>query len=187
MSNRRRPHDETADLSVRRRAAERALYKRLVLTREDLSQVRAFLNRLMGLNRETRPADNDRVQKDALLTALVVSYARPFVVSEGSDALARLPDRFISRYSPSQREQHFALLKLRNQQFAHADSEPAHVVVYAFGTPANGSVAICDFTPIATLSANSLQQIDRMHHVLMTEIVEEMDRLEQGMLPGEIF
>jgi len=56
----------------------------------------------------------------AFHTALVVTYARPFTEAEG---FVSLPSGILKILEPNQRELHEAIIDLRNEVYAHTDSD----------------------------------------------------------------
>ena len=88
------------------RAADRQLFRRMVLSFFDLEDARSFLDLLLPLSPRTEPAQNGVVRK-ALMSALIVSYGRPFARSHSDGHTApRLPADFIEGLSEYQRNMH---------------------------------------------------------------------------------
>ncbi len=171
-----------------RAVAEQALYKRLVISYFDLTEARQFLNRLLGLNSERVPDQTDRIQRDALMTALVVGYGRPFSGNRPGDTTPRLPERFLNGLTSSQRALHELLLALRNQEFAHSDPEPAGVEVTMHESP-DGAVTpypVSNRTRIG-LDETQLRELNSIFTHLLIQIYDEMRRIETVLKPGDTF
>ena len=168
--------------------ADRALYKRLVITYRDLTETRCFLNRLLGLNEEKVPELSDRVQRDALMTALIVGYGRPFSANKSGDTLPCLPDRFLKNLTPSQRMLHDDLLALRNQQFAHSDPEPAKVEVTVHQSPEGTAIPwpTSNRTRIG-LDEAQLRELNAIFTHLLGQVFGEMKRIEATLTPEDMF
>ncbi len=101
------------------------LYRRLYLARIDLDEAKAtveeLLTRRIPLPRGKPPSG----LLMALTTALVVSYARPFVNSRGQSEVAEkaVPGTLLRILTSGERELHEALLDIRNKEVAHSDAE----------------------------------------------------------------
>ncbi len=168
--------------------AGQALYKRLVITHFDLAETRQFLNRLIGLNGERVSDASDRIQRDALMTALIVGYGRPFSSNKTGDTSRRLPERFLKGLTPTQRNLHEHLLKLRNREFAHSDPEPAGVEVTVHQSPEGVATPfpVSNRTRIG-LDEAQLRELNSLFTHLMTHLWSEMRRIEAGLNPGDSF
>ena len=61
---------------------------------------------------------------NALTTALIVSYSRPFTNNDGKlSAIPTLPKKLTSPFNTTEKELHEKILKLRNKAFAHSDAD----------------------------------------------------------------
>ncbi|MGZ0079782.1 hypothetical protein [Methylomonas sp. YC3] len=95
------------------------------MARIDLDEAKAaaeeLLERRIPLPRRKQPVP----LLMSLTTALVVSYARPFVASRRNSSVAdtTVPGVLLRTLSSRQRELHEALIELRNKQVAHSDAE----------------------------------------------------------------
>lgn len=111
---------------------ERALFRRIIISWQDLDDARSAVNRLLGLNNEVPVRPSDVVLRDALVTSAITSYGRMFTQSRGAPGrVAQLPGRFVRELDPEQRALHARLLELRRQEFAHSDEDAADVQVQA--------------------------------------------------------
>ena len=167
---------------------DRALYKRLVITYYDITETRCFLNRLLGLNGERVPEPSDRIQRDALMTALIVGYVRPFSANKSGDTIPCLSDLFLRNLTPSQRKLHDDLLDLRNQQFAHSDPVPPQVKVTVRQSPIGTSIPwpISNRTRIG-LDEAQLRDLNAIFTHLLGQVFEEMTRIEVTLTYGDTF
>jgi hypothetical protein len=101
------------------------LYRRLYLSRIDLEEAKAIaedlLARRIALPRSKLPS----ALLLAMNTALVVSYARPFVQSRGQSEVAEkaVPGILLRSLTAREREMHEALITMRNKEVAHSDAE----------------------------------------------------------------
>src|SRR4051812_26972820 len=106
------------------RLAERAIFKRLVISYFDLTEARSYLESLLGLKVDLRSIAQDRTQIDALMTALVVSYGRLFSRHRGGQGVSpALPEGFVRGLTREEHTTHRRVIQLRNQEFAHSDPE----------------------------------------------------------------
>ena len=119
----------TIDASGQLREANRALFRRMALSHFDFEETLRFLDRLQPIRDDVEPVQDDAVQA-ALMTALLVSYWRPFSTSEDDGQTARrLPSELLEGLSREKRQLHDKVGVLRNKQFAHADPGPAELQV----------------------------------------------------------
>lgn len=69
----------------------------------------------------------------ALNTALVVSYARPFVISRGTSVAEKtLPGSLLRAFTSKEREYHEQLIVLRNREAAHTDADFLELSIKVF-------------------------------------------------------
>jgi hypothetical protein len=69
----------------------------------------------------------------ALNTALVVSYARPFVSSRGTSVAEKaLPGSLLRSFTSEEREFHELLIQLRNREVAHTDADYLELEIEVF-------------------------------------------------------
>jgi hypothetical protein len=109
---------------------ERALFRRIIISLQDLDDARSAVNRLLGLNAQVPVPPTDVTLRDALVASAVTSYGRIFVRSRGeSRRVGQVPARFLKGLTPAERTLHTRLLRLRNQEFAHSDEDAADVKV----------------------------------------------------------
>jgi len=101
------------------------LYRRLLLSRHDLDEAKATVEELLARRIPLPRSDRPSALLMALTTALVVSYARPFVNSRGQSATAEkaIPGSLLRVLSSKEREMHDLLLQIRNQEIAHSNAD----------------------------------------------------------------
>lgn len=168
---------------------ERALLKRLVISHFDFAEARQFLFKLTGKDGETAPAIEDKQSSKALRTALVVSYSRPFSGNRAGDGTqADLPASFLKSLTKEQRVVHDRILALRNQEFAHSDSERAEVRIWVGQWP-DGRPMVSPVSNVtrAELPAGDLRILDTIFEHWHHRIYGEMHRIEAILKPGETF
>lgn len=69
----------------------------------------------------------------ALNTALVVTYARPFVSSRGTSVAEKaLPGSLLRAFTSEEREFHELLIQLRNREVAHTDADYLELSIEVF-------------------------------------------------------
>jgi hypothetical protein len=167
----------------------RAQYKRVIIAFHDLSDCRQYLNRLLGLNGEVPPAIDDAAQRNALMTAIVVSYARPFSGNKGAeDVASRLPRTFQDTLSSEQAALHRRLIGLRNREFAHSDPEVSQVTV-TVGTAGGGEGMAMPVSniPRQGLNEDELRALDGLCAALHDYLYTSILRLQEHFEPGEQF
>jgi hypothetical protein len=167
----------------------RRLYKRLIIAFHDLTESRQFLNRLLGLNSEIPPPPSDKIQREALMTALIVSYVRSFSKNrDADDVLRRLPEDFLCDFTETEKQLHARMLQLRDQEFAHSDPEKSGVTVRIDSLPEGRPIA----WPVSTvvrqgLTAAELNTLNGMFSKLLTRLMAEFGRIGDMQNPGESF
>lgn len=103
-----------------------------MLAWQDLEDARTCVNRLLGLNREVPPPQEDATIRGALVTAAIVAYGRMFSPTRSRGQVpGSLPASFTRALSPDLRQLHRRVLGLRSKEFAHADADVADIVVEA--------------------------------------------------------
>jgi hypothetical protein len=176
-------------MNPERLTAERALFKRIIISFHDLHEARRFLHELLALG-EIEPFVHRRtVVQQALMTAFVVAYGRPFSGNE-SEARVRpkLPPSFLKGLSPAQKEMHNRLLELRNEEFAHSDPHRSNVQV-GIGT-GPGGIQIA--SPISQevrqgLTTAHLHTARSVLTVIIAKVHDELFRLQNVVVDGTPF
>ena len=103
--------------SRKRVEQEKRLYKRLILTFEDMQQAKSFATALLP------PQSAEKVVREALQIAMIVAYWRPFSNNKGSkDALKSLSKKFLKDFNDDNLKAHSRLENLRNTVMAHSGS-----------------------------------------------------------------
>ena len=102
--------------------------RRLAISYCDLDEAAGFVSTLSRLPDRRRDDQPDQlVQREALLLAFIVSYARPFKRSNnppGENTAKVLGEEVVSALAPGQLRLHAHLLTMRDQHFAHSDPGP---------------------------------------------------------------
>ena len=101
------------------------LYRRLYLARIDLEEANAIVEDLLARRIMPPRSKLPSALLLAMNTALVVSYARPFVLSRGQSEVAEkaVPGVILRSLTAREREMHEALITMRNKEVAHSDAE----------------------------------------------------------------
>lgn len=109
------------------------LYRRLWLSRIDLEEANDIASEL--LERKI-PLPRSKPMSGVLLalnTALVVSYARPFVSSRGTSVAEKaLPGSLLRAFTSGERDFHEHLIRLRNREAAHTDADFLELSIEVF-------------------------------------------------------
>jgi hypothetical protein len=171
------------------KTAAQAEYKRVIIAFHDLSDCRLYLNRLTGRNGETPPGPDDRAQRNALMTAIVVSYARPFSGNRSAEDVARrLPPAFIQALTGEELALHKRVLKLRNREFAHSDPDVSQVKVTVSAVASGESLAMpLSNVPRQGLSIEELDRLDGLCAKLHMYLHDSMLKLQETFEPGDTF
>ena len=168
---------------------DRRLYKRLIIAFHDLTESQQFLNRLLGLNSEAPPLPSDNIQREALMTAVIVSYVRSFSENRAaSDVAGRLPKSFLSSFTKIEKQLHGRMVELRDQEFAHSDPEKIGVTVRIDSLPDGRPIP----WPVSTvvrqgLTRAELHTLNGMFTKLLTHLMAELGRIGDMQRPGESF
>lgn len=169
------------NLTPDRLAAERRLYRRIVIAWSDYMECRDFL---YASDFETLP----RPLPLALSLAAVLAYSRLFTESDGADhTRPRLPDRARSSYSPAQHELHERLITHRHQLLAHSDPSSYDVKVSARNLPGEQLLM-----PVSNVARQALAPAERallqgMCSHLHIYLHDEMVRLSGLLAPHGSF
>ncbi len=113
-------------------------------------------------------------QQTAFVTNLIVAYARPFVQSKGWPAF---PSR-LKRFDQAQNEMHKRLLALRNEIFAHSDSQ--HFSFRPFD--AGSFKSTLEQVPFAVLSADATARVETMTEYLLKATRQKLSELHTELL-----
>ncbi len=141
------------------------LYRRLWISRNDLAEAKATIEEILNSNLPYPRRKEPRVLLVALTTALVVSYARPFVNSRGQSKVAErtAPGSLLRVLTSKERQMHNALIEIRNQEVAHSDADILELSLDLFlGGDGGISRATCHPFHRTTLRALS-RMIDKLN------------------------
>jgi hypothetical protein len=165
--------------------AERKLLKRLIISHQDLDHAKRYADLILKLGLHKSDEEGDRYLHRGLNVALVVSYWRPFSDNEGSaDTHPRLPDKFISGYSPTEEALHKEVRNLRNKAFAHSDAEAHGVRIHVREFLGSKTVFPVGWNAHIPLSDERTKQLLGMINKLLARISEEQIRI-QRLLPAD--
>jgi hypothetical protein len=166
-----------------RDAHERATHNRLILAPQDLEEARGYALLLVEDPPPQRPI------ADALNSAMIVAYGRCFSGEQSltSEALPRLPDRFLKALSESQQKVHQALLTLRHKEFAHSDADVARITMTRWVFPAETFVAPDHRTLRVPLPQETVERVIDLINTLRLSILRAVaDIQERFKDEGEI-
>jgi hypothetical protein len=160
------------------------LYRRLWLSRVDLNEAAATIDEILRqklpLPRRNRPSP----LLMALTTALVVSYARPFVNSRGQAALAEksLPGSLLRVLTSYERSFHNALIEIRHHEVAHSDADAMQLSLRVTG---DGDSAILRISR-EPFRRTDLRALSRIINKLLREIDKRCQELRL-VLPHRVW
>ncbi len=155
------------------------LYRRLWISSLDLREAQATIGLTLGSVIPHPRRKEPSPLLTALTTALVVSYARPFVNSRGhSDAADRVvPGSLLRVLTSVEREIHDSMVDIRNTEVAHSDADVLELALELF---AGGDGGVCRVTRRPFLRAE-LHAIDRIIKKLLVEIDRRCEELRQEL------
>ncbi len=163
---------------------ERKLFKRLLLSSDDLKHAKEFAQALLEL-----PKSEDKRLWRGLQTALIVSYWRPFTNNEGSkDASLKLPTKkFLSEFDDKNKRLHDHVKSLRNTVMAHSDSS-----VYGINVTVSIShnfkwVIPTSWNPWVKMQNDEIETIIDNIEKIVHKISEEMIRIQELLPVGKNF
>jgi hypothetical protein len=155
------------------------LYRRLWLSRIDLQEAKAAIEEILNANLPFPRRKEPRPLLIALTTALVVSYARPFVNSRGQSAVAEktVPGSLLRVLTSREREMHDALVDMRNREVAHSDVDVLEISLELFPS-GDGGISRVARHP---LRRSELHALNRMIEKLASEIERRCEELRKEL------
>jgi len=136
------------------------LYRRLWLSRIDLAEAKSATEEILksGIPYPRRREPNPLLT--ALTTALVVSYARPFVNVRGQSVVAErtVPGSLLRVLSARERQLHNALIDMRNKEVAHSDADILEMSIELF-PEGDGGILRAARHPLRRIELRALHRI----------------------------
>ena len=125
--------DEHVTLAQDQELAARR-YRRLLISRQDLFESLSAIDLIDKSGQKRSSHHAHPIELVMLTTALVVTYARPFVDTRGSNHLAGrvLPGSILRTLTRKQRELHELMIHLRHKEIAHSDAEVLELSFQAY-------------------------------------------------------
>jgi hypothetical protein len=176
-------------MNKKRLVADRALYKRVVISFFDLHEARSFLQELLRDPDFPEVVHRRSVVQRALMTAFVTAYARPFSDNEQGELVRpNLPASVLRGLSIEQKQVHKRLLTMRNQEFAHSDPDRSNVQVgigrgpggLPFASPISDEVRVGPSVAELRIAETALT-------VIITKVHDELNRLQTLVVNGTPF
>ena len=150
-------------------------YRRLLISCDDLQEAKATILKILESDlRFPRGKEPDPLLT-ALTTALVVSYARPFVNSRGHSRVAErtVPGSLLRVLPSRERDLHDALIEMRTREIAHSDAEVLELSIMLF-PGGDGSISRLPRQPLRRVE---LRMLNRM----IDKLTDEIDHLCMGL------
>ena len=119
----------------------------------------------------------------ALTTALVVSYARPFVNSRGQSTFAEktVPGSLLRVLSSNEREFHDVLVRIRNREVAHSDADAMELSLKLY-PDGDGAILRVSREPFRRAELRALRRmIDKLEREIESRCVEIRSVLPLGV------
>jgi hypothetical protein len=159
-------------------------YRRLYLSYGDLEEAKATIEELLSARLPLPRKNPPSSLLMALTTALVVTYARPFVNTRGESEFAErsVPGSLLRVLTSRQREVHNYLLNVRNREVAHSDADKSEIYLKLYP---DGHGAIFRVARAPFLRAE-LRDIHRIITKLLKEVDHRCKEL-RGVLPLDIW
>ncbi len=175
--------DERPSLTPEQETALR-LYRRLWLTEIDLEEARGAINEILKRNLRRTATHTPTPLLQALTTALIVAYTRPFVMSRGSAEFAdrTVPGSILRVFSSGDRAFHERLVDMRNREVAHSDAEVTAVTIEVLP---EGHGGICKVAR-GPLPRPQLRQLLQMIDKLESELQARFEILRK-QLPHNVW
>ena len=155
------------------------LYRRLWLSRIDLHEAKASIAEILKSNLPFPRRKEPSALLVALTTALVVSYARPFVNARGHSAVAErtVPGKLLRVFTSRERELHEALVEMRNREVAHSDADVLEMSIELF-PGGDGGICRAARHPLRRME---LRALDRMLEKLLAQIERRCEELRKEL------
>src|ERR1700687_1865747 len=166
-----------------RNEANAKMLRRLLLSKGDLLDAHSFVAWLLDNPRSSKV---ERMLHDAVTTAFVVAYSRPFTQNAPGrqsreekayrdKVMPCLPDRLLRRaYSNCELKLHEHLLKRRNQDFAHSDAVGSAITVWK----SKDQLSYVGRNGRAPLGPSELKGLSAMIHKLLGVVVQAREDLK---------
>ena len=155
------------------------LYRRLWISYRDFDEARATLDEILKSKLPYPRHKEPNALLVALTTALIVSYARPFINSRGQSTVAErtVPGSLLRVLTSREREMHDALIEMRNREVAHSDID---ILELSIQLHPNGDGGISRVTrhPFRRIE---LRTLNRMIEKLINEIDRLCDELRKQL------
>ena len=155
------------------------LYRRLWLSRIDLHEAKASIAEILKSSLPFPRRKEPSALLVALTTALVVSYARPFVNARGHSAVAErtVPGKLLRVFTSRERELHEALVEMRSREVAHSDADVLEMSIELF-PGGDGGICRAARHPLRRIE---LRALDRMLDKLLAQIERRCEELRKEL------
>lgn len=159
-------------------------YRRLWLSQRDLEEAKSTIDELLALRLPIPRRKAPSPLLMALTTALVVSYARPFINSRGQSALAEkaVPGSLLRVFSSEEREFHEIIVAIRHREVAHSDADAMELSLKLYK---DGDAGICRLER-EPFRRKELRVLHRMIRKLEMEIDHRCEEF-RAILPWDVW
>lgn len=162
--------------------------RRWVLSSIDLEQAHRWVNYILENNLYLEDDDTARTVGRGLQTAMIVAYCRPFSGNfERDHTVGKLSDEFLETYTEQEHNYHSRILDLRNQIFAHTDSEHRDLSITIHGFAGQSMAWPSTHNPYPVMEKDELQQLRKMLKKLRGAVAGKTIELQKELTPGEEF
>lgn len=163
-------------------------FRRWKLSAIDLGQAYSWVDYMLENELHLEKGTEERKVGRGLQTAVIVTYCRPFSRNfERDHTAATLDDSFLDVYSERERAFHSRLIDLRNQIFAHTDSEARDLKISTSELAGQTIAWPRSHNPYAVMGQEELRTLKMMLKKLRGAISEKSIELQKELSPGEEF
>ncbi len=159
-------------------------YRRMWLTEIDLEEAKGAIEEILKRDLRRSSIHPPTPLLQSLTTALIVAYARPFVLSRGDPHFAdrTVPGSLLKVLTPLEQKLHEHLISIRNKEVAHSDADVTEVSLELLN---GGHGGICMVTR-APFNRTQLRLLLRMIGKLQNELERRFELL-RGQLPLNVW
>ena len=174
----------TATTLSKRLEAELKLLKRLIIANDDFARAAQFARLIEERNLHAAPFEPDCYLLEAMTTALIVAYWRPFSENSGAGTVASLPKAALKQFTPPELRLHDRIGLHRNTECAHSDGDIMGVRVSVRELNEQRFVIPIHRDRSGLLSREDIATVRTMITKLLGYIMEQQLRI-QVLLPAQ--
>lgn len=160
-------------------------FRRLILSSTDLSQAKRFVEFILKNELYLESNEDQKTINRSMQTSAIVSYIRPFSGNyDKDDTLGKLDEKHLNTLSDDELKFHKHIKDLRNQVFAHSDSEVRGLKVNITNFAGSKTAWSSSHNPFAPLPkehwSKFLKIINKVDGSITDEIVEMQSKFSEN-------